>query len=360
MRSTENLSGGRDANIHATISRPLPTSGRPGTRSVPAELKPAPDKKGGRHTVRNIALVVGTPVIAAGVVAAGVAAGQHHFEKNEPISIPGIARDAAAIPDKVADWFTSKNEVPLTFDNNAVEGVIGPNNIVKIPQAEIDRLFPTPFEKIGDHSTIQILYPIDISTSTNPDRQIEYKRSSNEGNTPESDVILEEKGFYNIFETLNVPPGSILKAPLDGMLSVSTSSGTSPVNDHDYGGASIIFKTEDGKTFALAISGGLRKGGDDVFKSLTTAPAIGWKMSVEERKALGNKRIPIKRGDPILQVANEAMIAFFITSQDIPDISQGKEIINADGTKSILVPNPPPTNLELIATPKGEILTPGK
>lgn len=213
MRSTENLSGGRDANIHTAISRPLSTPGLPGTRSVPAELKPPPDKKG-NHKLRNIALVVSAPAIAA--VISGVAAGQHHFEADEPISLPGITRDVAAIPGQVLEWLTFGRETESSsiinisnsevIENNKLSEQYNASKTVDISNQKVDVLFPLAEEDIKDRDitvrkTKQFLLPGGVS--------------------PE--MVKSIKG--NVIILGNLPENGVLNAPMSGGMTLQWLAG---------------------------------------------------------------------------------------------------------------------------------------
>lgn len=321
---------------------------RPKTEPVPVVPEPRkrPEKRSLiRRMVNNLAFRI---FLATGTIAGtGYAVYREIPAVHETVDQQVLARFGLTEAETV---------VPPTFDNKAISGVVTPSMIEKVPQGEIDRLFPTPFGKIENRNTVQVLYPLDVSTSKNPDVKIKYKISNSSDGNEQDRIKRAEEGFLNLFEVDNVPPGTIIRAPVDGLLRVYTNSETLPVNDHDYGGATIVFKTVDGRNFNLMIGGGTKKNRADVFRSLTNAPVIGSKISREEEKE--SKPIPIKRGDPILQVAgSEVMIGFTVSSLDYPDISQGKEIILPNGEKAILLPPPPPTNVEFFLTPEGKLIT---
>ncbi len=237
------------------------------------------------------------------------------------------------------------------FDSTATSGVIKPSMVEKIPQEEIDKL--DPFAKISDRNTIQTLFPLDISVSKNPNSEIRYRKSLNISDTTPNSNELEAQGFRNMFRFDNVPPGTIIKAPVDGKLTVFTDSNNSPINDHDYSTGGIDFKLPDGRTFRLIISGATKNSRGDVFKSLTNAPSIGSNMSLNESKTLKNNAITVKRGDNILQVADKEIMMSFEVIGDF-DYTKAYKGKLSDGTEVTYVPQNP-TNLEFFASPNGQL-----
>jgi len=353
----------RDKYISKVVARPTGKSGAsishpdvtPSTKSTGEPRKKWTDR------LKSVA-ITGVVGLAAVETAGAIINEQIN---NQPASIRTIPRDLAwpwdlgksAVED-IGRLFN--RDVPSTFDNTAVSGIIAPSMFETIPEEEIDRSFPTPFKKIKDHNTTQILYPIDISTSKNPGEQIKYKRTSNAGSTPDENLDLEQKGFYNVFEADNVPPESTIIAPIDGMLMIYTFSGTSQISDHDYASATIDFLRPDGKEDRYIISGGTKANRGDVFRSLTNAPVAGWKMSQDVGRALDSKKIFVKRGTPILRVAdNETMLTMYLRGT-LADINQGKEITLPNGEKQILLPGEAPSNSEFLSTPEGKLLVPQK
>lgn len=334
--------GSRPDGRVITPDRPVaPSIPRPDTTQRPApEQGPARQKT---HTGRNIALA-GIGAFGVGLVAA--------YE-----TIPAVHESV----DSFLNSFTDTRLVPRAetntvnpdevFDSGATSGEIKPNDLTILSQQEIDKL--DALAQIGDRNTVLVLYPIDVSTSNKPDAKIKFKKTYT-GNGNEQDRIdRAEQGFFNVFDFDSVPAGSTIHAPIDGNLVVHTWSGNpTPINDHDFITATIDFLV-NGEEYTLIISGGEKTRGPrvrgDVFRSLTNAPITGSNMSPGEKIEIKRQAIPIKRGDPILQVADKDVKVTFVMrgSIDMSKLDKWKfkeEVI--DG-KTVRIAMEDPTNLEL-------------
>lgn len=210
-----------------------------------------------------------------------------------------------------------------------------------------------------------VLYPIDISTSNKPDGTIKYKKTYTGNGNEQDRKNRAEQGSLNVLDFDNVPAGSTIFAPADGRLVVYTWSGNpTPINNHDFFEATIDFLV-NGEEYRLIITGGEKTGGPrvrgDVFRSLTKAPVTGSRMSPSEILEIKRQAISIKRGDPILQVADKEVDVTLVMRGSIDmsktDKWQFKEEV-IDG-KVVTIPMENPVNLELLLS-DGAIATPSQ
>lgn len=337
-----------------------PVLPRPDVRTVPVspEQGKPPKKKREKRIGRKARIALaGLAVLGAGEITGAVIAEKTN---NQPLSTRTIPADLAwpwnlgksAVED-IQGLFKGKTSSPeaSVFDPTATSGVIKPSMIERLPQEEIAKL--DPFTKIDDRNTIQVLYPIDVSTSKNPNVSIEYKKSLNISKTTGNQSHLEQQGFYNAFYSKNIPSGTIIYAPVDGKLILYTDSGNiPPINDRDYSTATIDFQV-NGKDYRMIITGGKKNRGD-IFNTLTNAPVIGSsKMSREEVAKINNQAISIKRGNPILQVAEDKIDFKFWIRGDFDQSKAYKGLLN--GQEVIFVPETP-TNLDFFSTPNGGLV----
>jgi len=261
---------------------------------------------------------------------------------------------------------TKKVNPEEIFHNKARSGEVG--TIKRIPEEEVGKL--DSFAKIDDHNTVQVLYPIDVSTSDKPDAKIEYTKGYG-GSGSEQDIAKRRgQGYLNLFYFEKVPARSTILAPVDGLLylTISRRNHSATANDHPINNAVIEFQSRKGDTFVMQIGGGSTKGGSmmnpprsDVFRSLTNAPIYNPNTSPSRVEAL-EQAIPVKKGQPIMQSAIEIDLGFHVSFAMRPntDMSKfkkiGEEIVNGKKIGDII--QEPATNLELFLSEEGEIVQP--
>ena len=278
-------------------------------------------------------------------------------------AVPAVhqAVDSAFLDHLKGKSLSSDSAKTEVFDPQAKEGVIKPSMVERLPQAEIAKL--DPLEKIDDHNTVQILQLIDISTSDNPNSELQYKKLNGDSGDEQDRMNRAKEGFLNLILFDKVPAGSTILAPADGRLILYDAypRNFNPAlknNDHPIGSAAIDF-TVRGEKYRMLISGrtkgGMRSRGD-VFRSLTNAPIITDGMS-EQLKFIEQKAISIKKGDSILQVA-DTEITMSIHMLGNTDVSKGKKgIINGE---EVLLVREEPTNLEFFLSPNGKLIASAK
>ena len=339
------------------VSAPPRAPDRPAPAPIPTQPRPEPapqkaPEKPRRHTVRNIAL--------AGTALGALGAGAYETYQN----IPAVHQ---AVDSAFLDHLRGKSSPSEAsastevFNPTAREGVIKPSMIERVPQGEIDKL--DPFEKINDKNTVLAVYPIDVSTSDKPDAKMKYKKRNGGSGSDEDRIIRAKQGYLNSFYIENVPAGSTILSPVDGRLIVYKEilwkKDISINEDHPFGKAVIFFKPKEDEQYVMTIGGHSTKGGQmntrgDVFKSLTDAPI--YESGTSNMLKVIEQAIPVKKGQPILQVAMEVHVGF-----DLGDVTQAKRTITGttvvDG-KEMLVGQNAPSNLKLFLSEDGEIVQP--
>lgn len=334
---------------------------------VPPKKEQAPVKMGRRKFLK-LSLLTGTGVAVAGAYA----------------TIPAVKH---AVDNTVHDILQNLGvETPTFFNNQAKQGMIGENNVIKVSQDEINRQVPTAFAKIdlgskdvislpqevppgadknmfpdikvaiGDKiSTLQLEYPLDLTTSLNPKAPLTYEKSF-AGNNQAVREKFKNTGIFDIINFRDVPGGTIVRSPVDGILTIYRSESTLPPNGSDSTGATLDFIAPNGNHYRLMISGGTIKDYQDqyvssktpwVFKSLiNTAP-----IASPENKYQAQSSLTVKRGQPILQLLQHyksiETVGFRVSAQE------GEIGKSPDATKPSI-----PTNIELLTTPDGKVMSP--
>lgn len=316
------------------------------------------------------------PVLTAGAALATIAGGFAAVEAYQG-NIPGIHRSI--------DQSVPSNEV---LNPTATEGAIKPSMIERLPQKEIDKMYPDAFGKLAKDTTVvgvppksgdaavsvavsndqintlQMEYPLDLSLSTKPNAEIQFTKRFAGG----PQVVRETfqgKGYYDIVEFPDVPGGTKILAPVDGFLVISRdidSTGNSrPSNGvADTSTVLVDFTTKDGYQYRIGIAGGTDLGGDPrfaktgfVFKSLIDAPIFS---KEDNKKLVGTYGKQIKKGETILEViqptnGNPVEVALVIYSA-----LKGR---NTNEERATILNSPLAlTNIEFFTDPAGKLLLP--
>ncbi len=241
---------GMAAKTVVTPERPAPIPEIPKTETEP-ETTPFPRTKRKKHT--TLPGIAARVTIAAGLLTSGAAAYDHHVSANEPLSLPGITRDIQSIPGQITEWFTGgSDEVsPTFFDDNATEGVVGPNTFLYMPQAEFDKLPSADEEgKPLFNFPWDPNHPIEIKYHKSALDDFDIRRLKSGG------VIDAEKykGYAtDIFSDSNLPVGYEFPALRGGRLSfmgsvydevASRKSPSNPYGQAVYNGPIIMARIE--------------------------------------------------------------------------------------------------------------------
>lgn len=271
---------------------------------------------------------------------------------------------AGAIGVKVYDEINQEpapasEQIPSIFDHSLAQVIIGNENLLEMPQEEINQQFPTAFEKLDDgKNTLQLQHILDISESTDPKAQLTLVKSFGGSSYAEREQY-KYSGIFDTFVFKNVPGGTIVRAPVDGYVRATIWPPVAP-NGADNQGVLIDFVAPNGSHYRIIIGGSTKQDFDDgttnqvtgyVFKSLIKIPTA----KVEDNKqALGSYGVPIRKGEPILQL---------ITPKDGSPIEEvGFSIAVARKGKigkPVDMDQPSiPTNVELFLTPDGKLISP--
>ena len=244
-----------------------------------------------------------------------------------PVNPAEVSNNA---PQSVAEKETKKVNPEKVFDNTATSGV---RMIERLPQVEIDRLYPTAFGKLREDSRETLV----VTPQTNnllqekdrfPDKvtiirddggilQLQYILDVSESKDPNA-VVRIVKNIDGSIRFFNVPDGTTILSPNDGFLIVQRSDipdDARPSNgDADTYGVLIDF-VGMGNQYRIGIVGSTTaKGGKPgyeqtafVFKNLTRASITSLKELKEyNAKPIGTYGIKIKRGDSLLKVVNSS------------------------------------------------------
>lgn len=259
------------------------------------------------------------------------------------------------VPSAVNIHNVDRSEGPFTFDNKAGQGIIESNNLAKLPQIEIDTQFPTAFGKLDDgKNTLQLQFPLDISSSSNPDASLEYTKSFS-GTSYSERMRYPNTEIHDTFTFQDVPGGSIIRSPVDGFIRSATDvTQLIPPNGSDSQGALIDFVAPDGKHYRIAIYGSTtdsRSGiTNHVFKTFIEMPIA---QPTDNKKIIGTFGVPIKKGQPILTL--------ILAKNNRPIEEFGFRIAVAREGEIGQPPNREnpsiPTNMELFITPDGKLIT---
>jgi len=259
-----------------------------------------------------------------------------------------------------------------------VPGVISESKLLRLPQAEIDRLYPTAFgklseagktiislsqpspskemaERVGslqdlsfevgeDKNTLQFQNPLDLRLSSNPNAKIKFTKSYS-GLTQTDRDAFQGKGHYDTYKFYSVPKGTIIQAPVDGFLVISKTNGVIYSNSEKVMNGIIDFQAPNGNIYRLGIAG-QRGNSIFLFKPLLDAPELKPEYN---HKPVGSYGAPIKRGQPLFEPTTELDQLTFIMW-----VATKGEI----GKPPQLITNPfVPTNIEFLASPDGKLIT---
>lgn len=315
------------------------------------EPKPKRVKEEGK-TGRRAKLAVASAAVLGILALGGKIAYEISTSSQQAVhrTIPGLGNGEVPSAVNIGDVDTDQGS--YVFDiNNVDKGTIGPNNIARLPQEEIDTQFPTAFGKLDDgKNTLQLQFPLDISSSSNPDASLEYAKSFS-GTSYSERMRHEDEGIKDTFIFQNVPGGSIIKAPVDGFIRDATDNQLiRPPNGSDSQGALIDFVAPDGKKFRIFVFG-LTNQTNYVFKKLVDMPKAN---SGDNKKAIGTFGTPVRKGQQIFEL---------IPPQDSNLIEEvGFRIVVArEGEigEAIDMSKPSiPTDIELLVTPDGKLIFP--
>lgn len=308
-----------------TITREAP----PPPTTAPAREQPPrkPEKNKGLSTPQKAGLGVLSLATLAGV----------------PQAIPIVRHAEAGFlshlrGDRLAsDTVIEKPTTRDVFDPTAIEGLITPSMIKYLPQAEIDRLYPTAFGKLredGNNTIIQLRQPIselqrvkdlreggrirDPFYEVREDKgtlQLQYGLNFSQSSDPKAKITLRryfrgfeltdrvafkgaEQGFYDTIEFMGVPKGTRVKIFFKGaFLTVNRSNNG---KDGLYSGAFLDGQGPNGNIYHLAILG--EKGNDiDVFRLLVKASDINY----WGKKPVGSYGLQVGADEEILEVTRD-------------------------------------------------------
>lgn len=349
------------ANQERARGRIFPISAPPRERTAPPVLprpfeKPSPvSPEPGKPPKKKPLIQRFVNSLALRIILAGTALGGTGYAVYQEVPAVHRAIDNLIGVDTVPS-------VPPTFDNTKDKGVIGNNNIAKLSQAEIDKQFPSAFERLGDgKNTLQLQYPFDLSQSTDPNTKLTFTKSFSGSSSAERQQY-KNRDFYDMFTFQNVPGGTVIRSPVDGYLVISIDENNPP--DLNWGNATdgfINFVAPNGNQYGITFFGATTKDLRDgrygntqtgyIFKSLVDAPTY----KTEYRKRVtGNYGIAVKKGEPILQLIqppdNDTIgeVGFSIGPARQGEIGKSTDM----GKPSI------PTNIELLVTPDGKLISP--
>lgn len=361
--------------------------GRTGVQTVERTAAfplPIPKRKEGKRLGRRSKVVINALALLALIEGAGTIVSEQI--NDQPVSAQTVKAGSAwpwslslsAIQDVQR---VLNREAPSTFSVTAERGVIGENTIVRLPQEEIDKLFPTAFGKLredGDNTiltipqpiskserekaeragvivpdqqyeiredkgTLQLQYPLDLSQSSDPNAQIPFAKSYGGLIAADRLASLQKEGYYDTLEFQNVPKGTIVQAPLDGYLVISRTNGVRHDPNKVTNGF-IDFQGPNGIIYRLLIYGG--EGNDIfVFTPLLDAPEPN---PGDNHKPVGAYGIHVEKGQ-----------ALFRTDSNLDEVGlkitmaiKGKVGEPPDGRQPYV-----PTNLEMLPSLDGKLLT---
>lgn len=315
---------GRDFGITNVPDLKVTTTG--GRRGgIPLPGKPEVGRPDKEHKGSPVRKVLGRVLLAASAVGLGGGAYAVYQE------VPAVHQ---AVDQQFLQRIGVKDpEAPTTFDNTAEKGVIGPSNTVVLSQEEINQLFPTAFGKLKengnntlreipfsmsaeekaarenaggnigikleireDKGTLQLQNPLDLSKSSDPNANIPYTKEFSgglpTGNALDLEKSLQEQGFYNQLKFQGVPQGTVIEAPVDGFLRVSTSDGNKSVPGKITTGF-IDFQGPDGTIYNLWIFGSK---GNSIF-------VLNPLLDAPERADIGSYGTRVNKGQPLFETA---------------------------------------------------------
>lgn len=275
----------------------------------------------------------------------------------------------------------------ITFENNTTKGI--EPNITRVPREEIDRLYPTfgKFRNDSKETTIiipppnseekartviiredggilQLLYPLDLSESANPNAKAPFIKSIRGFSIDEA---LMKRG-YDTITFPEVPDGTTIRAPTDGFLMTMRTDvpdNARPPNDGADTSDVLIDFIGQGYQYRIGIVGfTTAKGGKPgyeqtalVFKNLTdgsTKPSI--ELAENNQKLIGTYGTSIKRGEPILRVVKPDRSA---PVQVALTVFSALKTIDNERARPIRNPSVQ-TSIELITAPDGTFILPQK
>lgn len=244
--------------------------------------------------------------------------------------------------------------VPTAFNNNTDKGVIGARNATPVTQREIDRLYPNAFERLNDgKNTILLQHLLDLSTSSNPDKSINFRKTFGGANKAERDKYAGT-GIYDGIIYENVPGGAILRSPVDGFLVITRDeqyNGKPLPNGADVMGVLVDFVAPNGNHYRLNIGGSTTKNFIDryastktpyVFNSLIpTAPSY-------DNNDIADYGFQIHKGDLMLKLIQTP------NSQTIEEVNMNILVarVGKVGDPINSLESPVPTNIQLLTDPK--------
>lgn len=299
----------------------------------PAPKSPQPPKKRGLGKKTKIALAGFGLAVASPL---GVAAGQHHFKADEPISPAGITRDIQAIPGQIADWFRSgKVDVPPFFDNSKNSGAISPNNSVIIRGLSLIQNVEVVPSGANPKHDVNLLFPIQglPPTGINYSKDFQGKNDSNPIFPEEIRQYAKANGIENVMVFQGIPKDSIIISPVDGVIRYN--DGGNHVPPGQVHSAIMSYSAPDGtvQNILIAITLTSRSNNSGFL------PLIQSKLFKvgDAGKDIREFQVPVKRGQPIFRTTKDAS-EVRITTMALPTpTSSGNELY--------------PTNINLITTP---------
>ena len=294
-------------------------------------------------------------------------------------AVPAVHRTVDSLfLDNIKGKLFSSSEVsttnPKAFDNTKETQVITPAMIKRVPQEEIQKLdtfarlanqkteiislaqgapakdvaanpsaFPELKFQIGeDKNTILLLYPLDLSSSSNPNLEIKLTKEYGGMRQADSDY-LKGKEYYDTItyegKGKPIPKGTVVNFPV-----VSENGGYMIMNTH--GDGYLYFQSNDGIKYRLDVYAVKGEGNESIlFKPLVDAPVL----TDEFKEILKDKGVTagfhVRSDQAILQ-----------TTEDVDSISIYTTAAKKDGVSVstfIFVP----TNMELFVSPDNQLLT---
>ena len=197
---------------------------------------------------------------------------------------------------------TKQVNLKEVFDNTATKGVISKRNIVRLPQEEIDRLYPDAFI----NGILYLQYPIDLSNTLNPQAEISVTHSYYAVRFADGTVGIYDEFFFKTVDPDNSLDGAVIRSLVPNGNVILTGKSNSPSIDTGSFVDGFFTDVQDpnGNPHRLMLSGGLQVPSSSglaytnmpfIFESQINAPALTPKNNGVE------KRIS-KRGEKIVVI----------------------------------------------------------
>ena len=351
------------------FTKPPPLNPREGPTQE--EIERSMTIKGPLGEKGAVSIPVATGIIGLVLGAGGVLLYQEVFaaEKSENIDSFPNSFNPADGPRLVETKEVKPEEV---FDNTAIKGVIKPSMIVRLPQEEIDRQFPSAFGKLRedsrtivtisqgvskeikdmrpdvtfsdllfevgpDKNTLQFQYPLDLRPSSNPNAKIQFKKSYSAFTQTDYDAFKNE-GYYDTYDFYNIPKETIIRMPVGGYL----------VRNIE-GEVFMYFKAPNGNTYSLQMVGTTEN------RVVSLKPLVDVPIRIPEfnGKPIGTIGYFAPTGKPAFQTTEKLdELSFRILSA----VKAKGEPVQAGNVTSETVYLP--TNIELFRSPDKQLLGP--